>query len=761
MALKILLADDSMAAQNMGKKILTDAGYEVVAVSNGAAAIKKLAETSPNLCILDIYMPGYTGLEVCEKIKGAAATSRIPVLLTVGKHEPYKPEEGARVRADGVIVKPFEASELLRAVHRFSQRLAAGQNRAHVPIQPAPPPSSTPAIYERTVKLTREQIQEYMEPGMTNWQGGTAGAVATSQTASTADSMPTFAVATVADTTAPAEIVERDETAAMVDLDPAGVAVSELPEVSRLERPPAAIVEAALPNASAVLPGFTDYVLANSHNGNGLHAAAPVEMLPIETPFGVHPAEPIDNVEHVEIPLESTVPVVVDATAWQDSPATSKWSTPESIGYDIPTIDPALEVAPAVAIEGTPDPQFEVPQDLPVANATETGLEPTSRSTESEGVTTTTDPNLAPMEGLIDAVQPLEGGRLEITHEDPPASAAGTLAMPEVAEVEPTPVVEAAAPAPETVVESKPASFWKKLKKSKEMRPVPPARIAEPPAPVDEAPPSEVQASGAVEEAPNAAVVDEPVPAVVDEPEVAPVAKGDVTQEIAAVLNLLGQTTTAVIPGATTKEFGEVDDAPTEENLATTLAAASRVWMAEEVALSDVEAMMSLEHEMRVAYAPKQVDSRISDGNELASAGMQGSGCGSDVATALAEEPVRDDKITSQSAGPEMGGLPPGSGASPTQDLAAAMAAAFGGALPQEDLARAEETQSISEEVRRFALGDAYKAKPGFGGAAIDDPAEKGISAEKLSAAIERALDRLKPRIVAEILKELQGGEDE
>jgi hypothetical protein len=171
--------------------------------------------------------------------------------------------------------------------------------------------------------------------------------------------------------------------------------------------------------------------------------------------------------------------------------------------------------------------------------------------------------------------------------------------------------------------------------------------------------------------------------------------------------------------------------------------------------------MMSLEQEMRVAYAPKQVDSRISGGNELASAGMQGSGYGSDVATALAEEPVRDDKITSQSAGPEMGGLPPGSGASPTQDLAAAMAAAFGGALPQEDLARAEETQSISEEVRRFALGDAYIPKPGFGGAAIDDPAEKAISAEKLSAAIERALDRLKPRIVAEILKELQGGADE
>ena len=78
MALKILLADDSMTAQNMGKKILVDAGYEVIAVSNGAAAIKKIAEHKPDIIILDIYMPGYTGLEVCERVKNAPGPRRPP-----------------------------------------------------------------------------------------------------------------------------------------------------------------------------------------------------------------------------------------------------------------------------------------------------------------------------------------------------------------------------------------------------------------------------------------------------------------------------------------------------------------------------------------------------------------------------------------------------------------------------------------------------------------------------------------------------------
>ena len=76
MALKVLLADDSMTAQNMGKKILADAGFDVATVSNGAAAIKKVAEFKPNIVILDIYMPGYTGLEVCERIRATDTTMR-------------------------------------------------------------------------------------------------------------------------------------------------------------------------------------------------------------------------------------------------------------------------------------------------------------------------------------------------------------------------------------------------------------------------------------------------------------------------------------------------------------------------------------------------------------------------------------------------------------------------------------------------------------------------------------------------------------
>ncbi len=136
MALKILLADDNLTAQRLGAKILTDAGHEVITVSNGAAAVKKIASEKPQLLILDVYMPGYSGLEVCAKVKAAPETAKLPVLLTVTSMEPFNPEEGNKAKADGVMIKPFVASDLLAVVEKFArQRQPAA----------APPPAYQPA----------------------------------------------------------------------------------------------------------------------------------------------------------------------------------------------------------------------------------------------------------------------------------------------------------------------------------------------------------------------------------------------------------------------------------------------------------------------------------------------------------------------------------------------------------------------------------------------------------------------------------------
>ncbi|HXZ45707.1 MAG TPA: response regulator, partial [Pseudolabrys sp.] len=122
MSLKILLADDDMTAQNMGKKILAAVGYDVITVSNGVAAIKKIAEVHPDIVLLDAYMAGYSGVELCKKMKATAELAKMPILLTVGQMEPFSAEQGIKVNADGLIVKPFDVANLIVAVEKLVGR---------------------------------------------------------------------------------------------------------------------------------------------------------------------------------------------------------------------------------------------------------------------------------------------------------------------------------------------------------------------------------------------------------------------------------------------------------------------------------------------------------------------------------------------------------------------------------------------------------------------------------------------------------------
>ena len=107
----------------MGRRILSEAGYDVLTVNNGSAALKKIAEQKPDLVILDVYMPGYGGLEV------ASASRKVPTHFIfpcccqpVGKLEPSA-DEARRAHADAHLVKPFEASELLTALTRLEDKI--------------------------------------------------------------------------------------------------------------------------------------------------------------------------------------------------------------------------------------------------------------------------------------------------------------------------------------------------------------------------------------------------------------------------------------------------------------------------------------------------------------------------------------------------------------------------------------------------------------------------------------------------------------
>ncbi len=159
----------------MGRKILADAGYDVLTVNNGSAALKRIAESKPDLIILDVYMPGYSGLEVCQRLKDSSETAHIPVLLSVGKLEPFKPQEARRVRADAHIVKPFEASELLAALGHLETCIVPP---AHRPGFCAPISSPADGDKEESCK-EKDEDKNKEEPANTGNDNGRKASVRT------------------------------------------------------------------------------------------------------------------------------------------------------------------------------------------------------------------------------------------------------------------------------------------------------------------------------------------------------------------------------------------------------------------------------------------------------------------------------------------------------------------------------------------------------------------------------------------------------
>ena len=121
--MRVLLADHSSHAQRMGERILRDEGHVVIVVTDGETAMLRLKDAQPQLVLADIKLTGYSGYEICEWVKKQNA--EVGVVLTAGTLDTVDEKAVERVRADGLLRKPFEASALIEIAARFDSRGSA------------------------------------------------------------------------------------------------------------------------------------------------------------------------------------------------------------------------------------------------------------------------------------------------------------------------------------------------------------------------------------------------------------------------------------------------------------------------------------------------------------------------------------------------------------------------------------------------------------------------------------------------------------
>jgi len=143
---KILVADDNSNIQKMVGLALKDHGIEVVAVGNGEAAVRKICDIHPDLVLADVFMPVRNGYEVCEYVKDDPALKHIPVILLVGAFDPLDEQEAQRVRADGVLKKPFVPPDPLISMVKSALVRAGIAHAGLAPPNPVPEvPAAAPA----------------------------------------------------------------------------------------------------------------------------------------------------------------------------------------------------------------------------------------------------------------------------------------------------------------------------------------------------------------------------------------------------------------------------------------------------------------------------------------------------------------------------------------------------------------------------------------------------------------------------------------
>jgi two-component system phosphate regulon response regulator PhoB len=119
---RILVIEDEPGLQQVLDYNLRREGHEVLLAPSGAEGLRVASEARPDLVLLDWMLPDRSGTEVCRQLKGAPATSRIPVIFVTARGDEVDRIVGFEVGAADYIVKPFSIRELVLRVQAVLRR---------------------------------------------------------------------------------------------------------------------------------------------------------------------------------------------------------------------------------------------------------------------------------------------------------------------------------------------------------------------------------------------------------------------------------------------------------------------------------------------------------------------------------------------------------------------------------------------------------------------------------------------------------------
>ena len=155
----VLVVDDERALVGMVASLLGEEGYEIVTAYDGETALRRHAEESPDLVILDRKLPKLSGDEVCKRIRASSTT---PILMLTGERGADERAKLLDLGADDYLEKPFSARELrsrVRALLRRATATASKQAAASVGRLRVDPKTHVASVDDQALDLTPTEFR--------------------------------------------------------------------------------------------------------------------------------------------------------------------------------------------------------------------------------------------------------------------------------------------------------------------------------------------------------------------------------------------------------------------------------------------------------------------------------------------------------------------------------------------------------------------------------------------------------------------------
>jgi DNA-binding response OmpR family regulator len=129
---EILVVDDDHDVAQSVELALRRRGFRVVLAHSGVEALKALRRSRPDLVILDVLMPGMSGLEVCFRLRSDSNLENLPIIFLTARGQEKDRIEGLRAGADDYISKPFNLEELILRVKAVLRRSVREEDEERV-----------------------------------------------------------------------------------------------------------------------------------------------------------------------------------------------------------------------------------------------------------------------------------------------------------------------------------------------------------------------------------------------------------------------------------------------------------------------------------------------------------------------------------------------------------------------------------------------------------------------------------------------------